>query len=207
MAISSPGGPVAFRLAMSQPPTIALQSPTNDALFLLGSSVTLEAQASDPEGALSRVDFYIDFQRVGTVTNSPYRFDFVPRWSHYIHTDGWLLRRTGTACPHDLRRRISQWSRHPRPTTISLTASCCPGSSCGPDRDADYAAGTAWWTWRAPASGTVTVQGRDWQLQRIMIYTGNGPDITDLTLLREGNSAGFTFEAVAGTATRSPSII
>jgi regulation of enolase protein 1 (concanavalin A-like superfamily) len=58
--------------AVNQPPAITLTSPTASSSFLPGSSITLAANASDPEGRLSRVEFYIGSTRVASDTTSPY---------------------------------------------------------------------------------------------------------------------------------------
>ncbi|HEY0683995.1 MAG TPA: cellulase family glycosylhydrolase [Steroidobacter sp.] len=57
------------------PPTISLSSPTSGQTFPAGSAVTLAATASDPGGAVSRVEFRVDGSLVGTDTSSPYSFN------------------------------------------------------------------------------------------------------------------------------------
>jgi hypothetical protein len=57
--------------AVNQPPAITLTAPTASS-FLPGSSLTLAANASDPEGRLSRVEFYVGSTRVASDTTSPY---------------------------------------------------------------------------------------------------------------------------------------
>lgn len=56
-------------------PTISLTSPTSGQTFPAGSSVTLAANASDPGGAVSRVEFRVDGNLVNTDTSSPYSFN------------------------------------------------------------------------------------------------------------------------------------
>jgi len=55
-------------------PTISLTSPTSGQSFPAGSSVTLAANASDPGGAVTRVEFRVDGNLVNTDTSSPYSF-------------------------------------------------------------------------------------------------------------------------------------
>jgi endoglucanase len=57
------------------PPTITLTGPTSGQSFPAGSSVTLSATASDPGGAVSRVEFRIDGNLVATDTSTPYSFN------------------------------------------------------------------------------------------------------------------------------------
>lgn len=199
IAVSSWGSAVAFRLAMSQPPTVALLSPTNLAVVLFGGSVMLEAGASDPEGALSRVDFYIDGTRVGTATNAPYRFEFRPKWFHYTY--GLVAVATDD---QGLSTRSAEvtFTVEPPPAPNDDFAHRVPLSGFmvrAGWENPHFTDGVAWWTWTAPASGTVTIRGRDLGYGKISIYSGTGPEVTDLTLVREGSNPGFTFEAVAGT--------
>ncbi len=56
------------------PPTVRLTSPTSGQSFAAGSSVQLAASASDPGGAISRVEFRVDGNLVNTDTSSPYTF-------------------------------------------------------------------------------------------------------------------------------------
>ncbi len=57
------------------PPTISLTSPTSGQTFPAGSAVTLAANASDPGGAVSRVEFRVDGNLVNTDTTAPYSFN------------------------------------------------------------------------------------------------------------------------------------
>lgn len=56
-------------------PIVSLTSPTSGQTFPAGSSVTLAANASDPGGAVSRVEFRVDGNLVNTDTSSPYSFN------------------------------------------------------------------------------------------------------------------------------------
>ncbi|HEU4780632.1 MAG TPA: Ig-like domain-containing protein, partial [Steroidobacteraceae bacterium] len=56
-------------------PTVSLTAPTNGQVFPTGTtSVNLAANASDPGGAVTRVEFRVDGALVGTDTSSPYSF-------------------------------------------------------------------------------------------------------------------------------------
>ncbi|HEY5754656.1 MAG TPA: glycoside hydrolase family 6 protein [Steroidobacter sp.] len=56
-------------------PIVSLTSPTSGQTFPAGSTVTLAANASDPGGAVSRVEFRVDGNLVNTDTSSPYSFN------------------------------------------------------------------------------------------------------------------------------------
>ena len=53
-------------------PVVDLTSPASGSVFDLADPVTLLADASDPDGTVGRVDFYVDSQLVGTDDSSPY---------------------------------------------------------------------------------------------------------------------------------------
>jgi len=54
------------------PPTVRLTSPINLAKLLPGSSTSLFATATDPDGNLSRVEFYVDGLLFRSVSNAPF---------------------------------------------------------------------------------------------------------------------------------------
>ena len=59
-------------LTTNQPPAVTLTSPASGTSFAAPASVTLSASASDPEGRLSRVEFYVGSTLVATDTSSPF---------------------------------------------------------------------------------------------------------------------------------------
>ena len=56
------------------PPMVSLTAPTSGASFPNGSTVQLTATASDPGGAVSRVEFRVDGNLVNSDTSAPYSF-------------------------------------------------------------------------------------------------------------------------------------
>lgn len=61
-------------LAPNQPPTIALIDPPDLTVVDPRNSLVIEAKASDPDGAIRRVDFYAGSTLIGSSSNAPYRF-------------------------------------------------------------------------------------------------------------------------------------
>jgi Cellulose binding domain/Bacterial Ig domain len=57
------------------PPLVSLTSPTSGQSFASGSTVSLAATASDPGGAVSRVEFRVDGTLVNSDTSVPYGFN------------------------------------------------------------------------------------------------------------------------------------
>ena len=58
--------------ATNQPPVVALTSPTSGSTFVAGGTINLSADAVDPDGAISRVDFFAGAAKVGSATTLPY---------------------------------------------------------------------------------------------------------------------------------------
>lgn len=67
-AISSP----VFIQGVAQPPQIAITSPEDGAVFTAGSEVSVLADASDTDGAITNVEFYIDGVLLGQDNLPPY---------------------------------------------------------------------------------------------------------------------------------------
>ncbi|MFT4246720.1 MAG: Ig-like domain-containing protein, partial [Pseudomonas sp.] len=59
--------------AVNQPPRISITAPANGAVFYAPATVTVRADATDPEGGLASVAFYLNDALVGTITSAPYQ--------------------------------------------------------------------------------------------------------------------------------------
>lgn len=55
-----------------QPPAVALTVPADGAVLTPGGDVTLAATATDPDGSVERVDFFLGDDLVGTATEAPF---------------------------------------------------------------------------------------------------------------------------------------
>ena len=66
--------PVTVQGASNGMPTVALTSPGNGASFAAPATVNLAATASDPEGQLTRVEFFNGTTLLGSDTTAPYTF-------------------------------------------------------------------------------------------------------------------------------------
>ena len=60
------------RIIRNQAPTVALTSPTNLASFLVPTDVTLAVAATDKDGTVAKVEFFLDGTKLGEATNPPY---------------------------------------------------------------------------------------------------------------------------------------
>lgn len=77
--VARPQGPAydigAFEFAdrtENQPPSVAITSPAGGAVFTAPATMTIRAEASDPDGAIAEVAFYANGALVGRVTTAPY---------------------------------------------------------------------------------------------------------------------------------------
>jgi hypothetical protein len=58
----------------NQPPTASITSPANNATFTAPAQITINANAADSDGTISKVEFYRGTTLLGTDTTAPYSF-------------------------------------------------------------------------------------------------------------------------------------
>ena len=58
----------------NQPPSVSLTSPGNGANYTVPTTASIQASASDPDGNLDRVEFYVDGVLVGIDSSAPFAF-------------------------------------------------------------------------------------------------------------------------------------
>jgi regulation of enolase protein 1 (concanavalin A-like superfamily) len=106
----------------NQLPTVSITSPIVGQSFAAPASLTIAAAASDSDGTIARVDFYVGTQLVGTDTSSPY----TAAWSNIaagsysltaVARDNAGGTRTSTAVA------ITVTATAPRPTTVVFVPS------------------------------------------------------------------------------------
>ena len=70
----------------NSPPTVSITSPAGGATFTAPASVTINADAADSDGSVTKVDFYNGSTLLGTDTTSPYSFSWtsVPEGSYTL---------------------------------------------------------------------------------------------------------------------------
>lgn len=62
----------------SDPPSVAISSPSNGDTLNLGQTLTITAQASSETKNISQVEFIVNGQNIGTDTTQPYSISFTP---------------------------------------------------------------------------------------------------------------------------------
>jgi hypothetical protein len=92
-------------------PIVALISPTNNSLFALGADISLQATATDADGAVTNVTFFADGLRLGSTTSPPYTLTWsnAASGSHVLYataTDNNGLTNISTAVSIDVRAAI-----------------------------------------------------------------------------------------------------
>ncbi len=57
---------------VGRPPQVSLLTPTNGAVFTVPAAIEVTARASDPDGTVVKVEFYINGTKVNTLTEPPF---------------------------------------------------------------------------------------------------------------------------------------
>jgi regulation of enolase protein 1 (concanavalin A-like superfamily) len=163
--------------AGNQPPSVSLTSPASGATFTAPATMTIAANASDPENQLARVEFYSGGTLLGTDTAAPFSFT----WSNVAAGTYTLMARaydsggaSGTSAAVNVTVNAAN-----APPAVSLTS---PASGA---------------TFTAPATMTISANASDPenQLARVEFYSGS-------TLLGTDTAAPFSFtwnNVAAGT--------
>ena len=154
--------------AANKAPTVMLTSPSNGAILTAGNSVTLSATASDSDGSIAKVEFYLDTSiLIGTAVSAPYTLAWVnvPAGSHaltaraYDNRNGKTTSAPVTVTVVDNQRPVvtlaspADGSFHAAGSPIGLTASA--GDPDGSIARVEFLDGatllasvtTAPWTW------------------------------------------------------------
>jgi endo-1,3(4)-beta-glucanase len=170
--------------AANSAPAVSITSPANGAAFTAPASITINANATDSDGTINKVDFYNGATLLGTDTSSPYSFSWtgVGAGTYSITakaTDNSLAVTTSAA------------------VSVTVNAGSGPCTGNGPIQSGqtvpDY-------SYQISTSGTVTVK----------FIPGTPINGCDLALfyyrIGTGGYAGFTMTPSAGTFTTSVSI-
>gem|GEM_PF-79335 len=111
----------------NQPPVVSLTSPANGATFSAGSTVTVSATASDPDGSVSKVEFFRDGSSIGVDTSTPYSAS----WAN------------ASAGSHTLRAVATDNNNATTSTpTITITVNAASGDTTAPSVPSGLAVGT-----------------------------------------------------------------
>ncbi|HKW36900.1 MAG TPA: Ig-like domain-containing protein [Burkholderiales bacterium] len=70
--VSANGAQASATVAVDTPPSINIVSPAANAVFQPPATIQISASATDPDGAVSRVDFYQGGMLIGSASGAPY---------------------------------------------------------------------------------------------------------------------------------------
>ncbi len=59
---------------VNSPPTIIISSPTKSTAFIAPATITIDASASDPDGTVTKVEFYNGTVKLGELTSTPWSY-------------------------------------------------------------------------------------------------------------------------------------
>ncbi len=149
----------------NQPPTVSLTNPTNNSIFTSPADITLQANAADSDGTITRVAFYNDSNKLGEDTSSPYSFNWssVPAGTYTL---------TARAIDDDNVETISA------PVTIAVRGSLLPITLA----NFTVSSGNYSFSFHTETSWTYTVEFANvldagaWQTLRTV--QGNGTSVT-----------------------------
>lgn len=66
------------QLPSNQLPTCSITSPSDGATYIVGQAVMITASATDPDGTIARVEFFVNGQKVDEDTTAPYNTAWTP---------------------------------------------------------------------------------------------------------------------------------
>jgi hypothetical protein len=75
--LSSNSTPVHINIFSDGFPVVVITSPVNGAVFVTGSSVSIDATADDPDGTITSVEFFVDGTSVGVDNSAPYTANYI----------------------------------------------------------------------------------------------------------------------------------
>jgi hypothetical protein len=199
-------------------PTVSLTSPASGANFPAPANVTLTANASDPDGSVTRVEFFAGTNSLGQLTNTPWTIQWtnVAAGNYSLTaraTDDRGVTRTSAVVSITVGSNVLAFTDHfTNRNVVSGSPLTVTGSNAGTTAEPgepnpaglNRNSRTVWIAWRATYSGSVTIDTIGSSFDTVLgVYTGTV--LSSLTVIDVdddggGNNASLiTFNAVAGT--------
>ena len=119
---TSTGVNISIGSTSNQLPTVAITAPVSGATLSAPASVTITASASDADGTIANVDFYVGSQLIGSDTSAPYTaaWNNVAAGSYSLTA---VARDNGGATRTSTAVSVTVSTTSTRPTTLVFTAS------------------------------------------------------------------------------------
>lgn len=209
------GGNAELRIQPGSPPEANITHPTYNNTFFVDTPITLQVDASDSDGTISKVDFYIDFNIIHTDTEPPYEVDVMYSNVAYRRFRAEATDNDGkVSTSEEVRFLVTQPTppnddfadrTHLTGTPINISdniryATTEPGDPTNRNR-------SLWYSWTAPESGAYVITTRalpGFFTSFLGIYEGS--DLSGLTTAGTDTSSGYSYSAqvlvntIGGTA-------
>lgn len=122
----TPGQPNGLTV-INQLPQVSITSPAANAIFTVGATVTVAAQATDPDGTIQQVAFFANDAPLCTDTTAPYECTFTPTVGAFNLTAQATDNSNAVATAVAVAITVNPIDPTPQPPAVSLT-SPAPGS-------------------------------------------------------------------------------
>ncbi len=147
------------------PPTVNLTAPTNNANFTAGTPISLTATASDPDGTVSKIEFFQGTTLLGSDATAPYQFTWTNATPGNYNLKAVATDNSGLTGTSSVVAITVVAASTPVPPVVALTA---------PTNNANFTAGTA-------ISLTATASDPDGTVSKVEFFQGTtllGSDAT-----------------------------
>jgi hypothetical protein len=212
-------GDLQLLLTTNAPPVVTLTSPANGAQFIGPTNLFLSATASGP-APITRVDFFNNNVLIGSVTNSPYTLV----WNNVANADySYPISARATDSAGVVGYSVAYVTVTPPPPPNDNFANRIPipgtnvvvtGTNAGASYESGepYHAGRSrnrsiWWTWTAPANGSLALSATGVSYAYLVLGVYTGSTVSNLISVASAvyggspyNYCSTNFNVVAGVA-------
>ncbi len=136
----------------NQLPTVSLTAPANNTTVCAGTSVTLTATASDPDGSISKVEFYHGTTLITTRTSAPYTYNWTNAPAGTLSITAKAYDNTNASATSAARTLVV--NAIPNAPAVAETVNYCVGSTAS--RLTATGTGLKWYTAATGGSGNST---------------------------------------------------
>ncbi len=205
-----------INISVGQAPTVTITNPANGASFSSGANIAIEANASDSDGTITKVDFFAGNNLIGTDVDSPYSFTWIsaPGGPHVLTAratdnsgDGTVSAPVNITVAGGTGNNDNFANAQP----LSGQTSAVTGSNIAatkepnePNHHGNAGGASVWYKWQAPTEGTVTITTSGSTYDTLLaVYTGNSVNSLTLVTSNDDEQAGVlssrvTFAPPAG---------